>query len=407
MRRRAARVVPQLPLTGAPDRTSEPVKVTLSLLSQDRNQFTGTRTYVRELVRHLSGRREEIELTLFCNEHAAAWRGDWYGESVPITIASGYRVGDSRMSRVAALVAAQLAPQRLARQVPPATDVVHYPLIVNVPRVPGPTVTTLHDVQHHELPQLFSPAERLWRRLLYDRSAAGATMVITDSDHARRRIIEIIGVDPSRVITIHLAVDHELFSERPGSRDEALLAGIVPERFILYPASLWPHKNHDRLLEALALVEDRSLELVLTGAAFGKREALMASASRFGVGRRVHHLGFVPDQMLAALYRAAQAVVFPSLYEGFGAPPLEAMACGCPVASSLVASLREVCGDAVEPLDPHDPRSIAAAIMRVTEDPQARAVLRERGFRQAGRFSWAAAAKAHLAVYREAAERGR
>jgi glycosyltransferase involved in cell wall biosynthesis len=382
------------------------VRVAVSLLSQDRAQFTGTRTYVRELIRELGRRPGEVSLDVLCNEHSASLLDGWAQESTSIKLASGYRVGSSRLSRVAAIAGGSLRRRSLAAQFSGEFDVIHYPLTLNVPPVPGPSVMTLHDIQHHELPELFTPSQRLWRKLVYDRAAVRSTIVITDSDFSRRRIIELVGVDPERIVTVHLGVDHRRFDREAGADDHGLLAPLaLPQRFVLYPASLWPHKNHERLLEALARGSDRGLHLVLTGAPFERLDQLMALATRLRIGERVRHIGFVSDAALPALYRRALAVVFPSLYEGFGVPPLEAMACGCPVASSLVTSLAEVCGDAAEPLEPLDVAQMADAISRVAEDEELRTGLRARGFHQASRFSWSAAADAHLSVYRRAAER--
>jgi glycosyltransferase involved in cell wall biosynthesis len=383
-----------------PDR----VRVGISLLSQDHQQFTGTGTYVRELIRELGRRPDQVELEILCNEHAIELLHGWAPEGAEIKVATGYRIGSSRVSRVAAIAGASLRRRSLQAQLSPGLDVVHYPLTLNVPPVAGPSVMTLHDIQHHELPEMFSTAQRLWRRVVYDRAAARSTIVITDSYFSRDRIVELVGVDPERIVAVHLGVDHERFNPAPAADDEELLAALrLPERFVLYPASLWPHKNHARLLDALARVGDDSLHLLLTGAPFGRLEQLVALADRLGIAGRVRHVRFVSDAALPALYRRADALVFPSLYEGFGAPPLEAMACGCPVASSLATSLAEVCGDAVEPLEPLDPDQMAGAITRVVADEDLRAGLRRRGLAQARKFSWARAADAHLQVYRRAA----
>jgi glycosyltransferase involved in cell wall biosynthesis len=385
------------------------IRVGISLLTQDRGQFTGTSTYVRELVRELGGRagNGELELEALCNPYAAARLDGIAGDRVRVKVASGYQVGDSRAGRLAAMALATAWPGRIARQFSGDLQIVHYPLTSNIPRVRLPTVTTLHDIQHHELPELFSRHQLTWRRLVYDRAAARSTLVITDSEFSRERIVEVLGIDSADVVAIHLGVDRARFTPDPRPRDEELLAALpLPDGpFALYPASLWPHKNHVRLLDALAGIGDRSLALVLTGATFGRIGELRSHAAKLGLADRVHHLGFVADDALPALYRRARVVVFPSRYEGFGAPPLEAMACGCPVASSLVASLAEVCDDAVEPLEPDHPEQMAAAIARVAFDEELRRSLRARGLAQAARFSWADAAQAHLQTYLRAAER--
>jgi glycosyltransferase involved in cell wall biosynthesis len=281
---------------------------------------------------------------------------------------------------------------------------VHYPLSVGLPRTGLPTVVTLHDMQHRELAEMWSAGARAWRWVTYDRAARTATVVVTDSEHARGQIIERLGVAPDRVVVVHLAVDHERFRPAPDVDDVALLEPLqLPERFLYYPAGLWVHKNHLRLLEAFALLEDRRLGLVLSGASTGRLGEILDRARQLGVGDRVRYVGFLPDAVLPALYRRARAVVFPSLFEGFGLPPLEAMACGCPVASSRRASLSEVCGDAAAVLDPDDPRQMASAVAAVVEDDDTRGELRERGLSWAARFSWSAVADAHLEVYRRAA----
>ena len=191
-------------------------------------------------------------------------------------------------------------------------DVVHYPLTVPVPPLDVPSVVTLHDVQHLDLPQLFSRGERLFRRVFYDRASRRADLVLVPSEFVRERAVARLGLDPARVLVCPHGVDHEAF--RPGTpRTRALL---------LYPAKTWPHKNHERLLAAFALLRARSpeLRLVLTG---GGTEKL---AGPPGVEAR----GLVPAAELAELYRRAACLVFPSLYEGFGTPILEAMACGTP-----------------------------------------------------------------------------
>ena len=174
-------------------------------------------------------------------------------------------------------------------------------------------------------------------------------------------------------------IDHARFS--PGSE--------AREPFLLYPARRWPHKNHERLFEAFALVRRAhpELRLLLTGSA--EQGALPAG---------VESLGLVSGEELVSLYRRASALVFPSRYEGFGQPPLEAMACGCPVACSSAASLPEVSGGAARLFDPDDADAIAAAVEELLADP---APWTERGILRAASFTWERSAGAYEAVYRE------
>jgi len=146
---------------------------------------------------------------------------------------------------------------------------------------------------------------------------------------------------------------------------------------------------------------------MLTGQPWTRLEPLMERAGRLGVAARVRHLGHIEPGTMPAIYRAARAMIFPSLYEGFGAPPLEAMACGCPVAASLNGSLREVCAGAVLELDPESVESIADALDRIVADDDLRGRLRVAGTQRAALFRWSDAALKHTAVYARAAERAR
>ena len=180
--------------------------------------------------------------------------------------------------------------------------------------------TTIHDLQHEAYPQFFSRPQLSYRRRVYGRSVRSSRIVIAVSEHVRDDLVERLGSPAERVRVIHHGVDHDRFTlEAAGKR----------EPFLLYPANWWPHKNHELLLEAFASVrrERPELRLVLTGSDHPARPLPTASTS----------LGRVSDERLVELYRSAAALVFPSLYEGFGLPPLEAMACGCPVAVSRVA----------------------------------------------------------------------
>jgi glycosyltransferase involved in cell wall biosynthesis len=259
-------------------------------------------------------------------------------------------------------------------------DALHFPLSVMIPPVRSiPAATTVLDVQHEVLPGFFSVAERLYRRVVYGRTVRHSRLVVTISHHAAATIVEHLHVPADRVRPIHLGIDHDRFSPGDEPRDD----------FLIYPALGWPHKNHARLFEAFAILRSRrpDVELVLTG---------FDGPAPAGV--RV--LGRVSQDELVSLYRRAAALVFPSLYEGFGQPPLEAMACGCTVASSNAASLPEVCGDAARLFDPTSVEEMVAAVEDVLDDP---GPWRERGFARAAGFTWEATARAHDDVYAELA----
>ena len=347
------------------------MRVVLSLLTLVPGISGGSETYARELCRALArvGTHDYEALVPTLAPDAA--------DGLAGTVATGYRASTTTAGRLTAMGLAAVRPGSLRRRLE-ESDVVHYPLTVPVPPTRRPTVLTLLDVQHHDLPELFPRGERLFRRLAYDRGAREAGQVIVISDWVRGRVIERLGLDPARVHAIQLAVDHERFTP-----DHA----VEREPFLYYPARPWPHKNHSRLYEAFALLREErpELRLVLTGAGHDARrlpegvEALDA-----------------PLEARIDLYRRAEVLVFPSLYEGFGLPPLEAMACGCPVAASDAGSLPEVVGDAAVRFDPHDPEAIAAGVREARSRAAELAAL---GLTRAARFTWDATARAHDRVY--------
>jgi glycosyltransferase involved in cell wall biosynthesis len=248
-----------------------------------------------------------------------------------------------------------------------------------IPPVSTPAVTTVLDVQHEELPEFFSRAERLYRHAVYGWTVRRSRIVVTISNHAKRAIVAHLGVPEERVRPIYFGIDHDRFFPTDEPRGE----------FLLYPAIGWPHKNHARLFEAMQVLRSRhpGLELVLTGYEGPTPDG-------------VRSVGRVPRHELIGLYRRAAAVVFPSLYEGFGQPPLEAMACGCPVACSNAASLPEVCGDAARLFDPRSLEEMVVAVEEVLADPSPWSA---KGIARAAGFTWEAAARAHDDVYAELA----
>ena len=331
----------------------------------------GSETYARELCKAL-GRVGRLEYHAFVPTIAKDAGGE-----LPTTVVDEYRASRSMPGRMAAMSLAAAAPGRLRRALRTTElDAIHFPFSVMLPPVDTPpAVTSVLDVQHEVFPEFFSRAELAYRRRVYGWTVRRSRMVITLSEHAREALIERLHLDPASVRAIHLAVDHQRF--RPDGRPR--------EPFLLYPANAWKHKNHQRLFEAFAEIrrERPELRLVLTGAG---HESL---ALPDGVSSRGH----VSLDDLVVLYRTATALVYPSLYEGFGIPCVEAMACGCPVAASNVASIPEVCGDAAVYFDPLDPESIADGIRTVLDHPP------PGGIERAARFTWDECARRHDEVY--------
>ena len=268
--------------------------------------------------------------------------------------------------------------------------------------VPRPTVMTLVDIQEVFYPEFFTAADRYSRALHFPGSTRVTDRVITISEFSRRTILEHHGLPPARVKVVYLCAD-----ERYGRSAEVARppAEPLPERFVLYPANLWKHKNHDVLLRALRLLRDergRRIHLVVTGLGQDNGYPLAAMAAEHGVETQVRALGYLAVEELAYLYRRADMLVFPSLFEGFGIPLVEAMAAGCPVVAARATSIPEVCADAAELFEPTSPAALAAAIERVADDAAWRETLRARGLRRARDFSAARMAAGHRATFQEA-----
>jgi glycosyltransferase involved in cell wall biosynthesis len=352
-----------------------PLAVALPMLNLVPGGMGGTETYTRELLNQFA-QRPDVAATAFVPANARGFALN----SAEVVIPS-IRTGLEMTKRLSTLARAALGGRGI-RRLYASADVVHYPFTAPLP---GPRrrqawVTTLHDVQHLELPHLFTKADLAYRRHYYEGAARRADAVITVSEFAKRSLVEHVGIAPERVHVSHLGVDLKKFQPHLGQR----------ENFLLYPARGWAHKNHRTLIEAVALLRttDPSLTLVLTG---GNLDSLGPLPE--WVDRR----GLVSDQELQQLYRSAAALVFPSLYEGFGLPPLEAMASGCPVAASNAGSIPEVVGDAAVLFDATDARSIATGVA----DALARASeLATAGLARAATFTWERCAEQHLAVYR-------
>jgi glycosyltransferase involved in cell wall biosynthesis len=346
--------------------------VGISLLTLVPGSLGGSETYVRELLRGL-GRVGDLSYRVLLPPVAAD-----AAEGLPAETAKEYRVARTVSQRLLAMGAAAARPGPLRARLAEA-EIVHYPLTLRIPAVARPSVVTLHDLQHLDLPSLFPRSERAFRRVAWHRSVRSATRVIVLSEFVREHAIARLGLDSERLRVVPSGVDHRRFNP---SADERL-------PFLFYPARGWPHKNHRRLFEAFALLrrERPHLRLVLSGGGDFAR-------APDGVEAR----GRVSDEELVRLYRTAAAVVFPSLYEGFGQPPLEAMACGCPVAASTAGALPEIVGDAARLFDPREPEAIAGAVRDVLESPDEWA---RRGLERAALYSWDVTARATDAVYRE------
>lgn len=284
---------------------------------------------------------------------------------------------------------------RLARQL--GLDVVHDPIGVT-PFAFGAggarTVVTVHDVIPLSFPGVSTRLDSLIYRHWLPRVLPKADLVLTDSDASRADIARYLGVSNVQIcypgVSQHYAPVEDLESVRQKYG--------LPPRYILYIGSLEVRKNLQRLLTAFASVRDAGLphQLVVVGAAKWRTSPIFHTVETLGLQKEVIFTGFAADADLPALYSGADLFIFPSLYEGFGLPPLEAMACGTPVITSNVSSLPEVVGGAAITVDPNDTSAIAKAILHILNDADTAEQLRQRGFQRAAQFSWTRTAREYL-----------
>lgn len=264
---------------------------------------------------------------------------------------------------------------------------------------PCPSVITVYDLSFLRLPEGFKRLNRLYLSHLTRRSARRARRIIAISESTKRDIVRLLRVSEDKVDVVYCGVD-----ERFRLLDEAQVAEFrrrrgLPERMILFLGTLEPRKNVGRLIEAYARLEREGVGLVIAGARGWRYDEIFSQVEAMGLSNRVLFPGYVPEEEKALWYNAAEVFVFPSLYEGFGLPPLEAMTCGTPVITSNVSSLPEVVGEAGLTVDPRDVEALATAMRRVLRDAGLRRMMSEQGQQQAKRFSWSRTARETVAVY--------
>lgn len=275
-----------------------------------------------------------------------------------------------------------------------------------------PVVSVILDLQYAYYPQFFESAQRYERDKTFRQACRVSSRIVCISDHVRTTVLQNASISPDRVTTIHVTLPERLRQATETARRRVLSTlQLQPGRFLLYPANFWRHKNHEVLLTAFGIYRaaypHSDLRLVLTGAPGPRRDELMDITCRMKLDDAVLFPGFLPDEDLAALLAECLAVVFPSLFEGFGMPVLEAMAAGAPVLCGNLTSLPEVAGDAALLFDPRKPADIASAIDRIAQDAGLRRSLVEKGRRRVQWFgSGKEMASRYLAVFREALSYG-
>ena len=263
------------------------------------------------------------------------------------------------------------------------------------------SVLTLHDFSWLLYPE-WHPRERVkLLEKIFPPGLERADRIITGSRFIREQGVKFFGLDPHRIEVIHHGVDHDLFRPYPKEDLENFRKNRgLPRRFVLFTGTLEPRKNVVRLVEAFLNLSGKlrsSCSLVLAGARGWRDAAILESLERGGAS--VHPLGYVSSRELAFLYNLAEIFVYPSLYEGFGLPPLEAMACGTPVVTGNNSSLPEVCGTGAIYVNAENSEEISASLEILLENPELRNRMIRAGLRQAERFSWDIAARKHREIF--------
>ena len=355
----------------------------------------GIGTYIRNLLRQLARLDRENEYVVLCrpdDREGLATLGENF-RAVPET--SGNYTLEEQIR----------IPLALWRE---RVTLFHAPHYVLPPLVGTRSVVTIHDCIHLMFPQYLPSRFALaYARTSITLAARRATRVMTVSESSKRDILRFVDVEPGKIEVIYNAFD-ERFGVEPREEDVVRVRERyqLNDEFVLYAGNVKPHKNLERLIEAFNLVRKRGLDhlkLVLIGDEISKYAALRRAVHHHQLHKYVRFLGYLPEETLAVMYRLAGVFVFPSLYEGFGLPPLEAMASGTPVVTSNISSLPEVAGDAAVLVDPHFPEAIADGIYTVLTDEAVRRALRQKGLVRAAQFSWEQSVRRVLEIYRDAA----
>jgi glycosyltransferase involved in cell wall biosynthesis len=357
----------------------------------------GIGTYIRNLLRQLARIDQDTEYVLLCREPDLG---------IAAQLGPNFR-GVVEPSPNYSLREQIHIPWVLRRERP---VVFHAPHYVLPPAVRCPSVVTIHDCIHLMFPQyLPNRAAHAYAKASMWAAARRSDRILTVSEASKRDILHFFNVEPEKIVVVYNAID-EHFSAAPSEEQVARIRERyqLDHKFVLYVGNIKPHKNLVRLIEAFSRLRRThdDLKLLIIGDEISRLPALRRAVHRNKLHKFVRFLGYLKDDTLTVLYRLASVFVFPSLYEGFGLPPLEAMASGTPVVTSNVSSLPEVTGDAAVLVDPYDPDSIGEGMRRILDDPRLAEELRIKGLQRAREFSWARSVEKTQRVYREIAGQG-
>ena len=359
---------------------------------------TGVGIYLKNLLFHLSRLDTENEYYLF----SSSWKDRFAAEKIPPFRRLHFH--DYRLPvKLINYLWYRLGRPRLDRFFKESLDLTHSPTPLPLPTA-GKKVVTVYDLFFLDFPE---QADRQARRVFYGKirsSLLQADAVVAISEFTRNQILDRFAVDPARVQTIHLGLNREFWAAKDEKTCEELRGRLgLPDDFLLFVGALEKRKNITGLLDALKIIHNRrgKLPLVLAGRSGEASLDVQNKAEALGLASSLIFTGYCDEKELRCLYRMADLLVYPSLWEGFGLPLLEAMASGLPVAASQRTAIPEIAGDAVLYFDPENPEDMADQIIRGIEQTELRKSLVGRGLERADRFSWARTAEQSLALYRE------
>ncbi|MBI4468946.1 MAG: glycosyltransferase family 4 protein [Acidobacteria bacterium] len=358
------------------------------------SRLTGNETYIRNLIPALAELDQEYRYVLFFTipDAAETWRSRFPNVAVQLVHPGTPYL---RIPFVLPWLARRLR-----------IDLLHVQYIAP-PRCPVPFVTTIHDISFEHFPEFFRQRDRLIFHRLIRNSAERARRVLTVSEFSRQDLVKTYGLDAERVVLTPNGLGRN-FRPIPSSasRDATLARYGIADPYVLSVGNLQPRKNLVRLIRAFVALREQDDRFTAKLVFVGKKAWLYdeifqaARASRFGA--EIQFTGYVAEEDLPAIYSAARIFVYPSIFEGFGLPVLEALGCGAPVATSNSSSLPEVAGDAAIAFDPLDERALREAMAQLWHDRELSARLRIAGPDRARRFTWRETARLTLAAYQHA-----
>jgi len=351
----------------------------------------GPRTYVLGLLEALLKLDHENSYTVFYNDRSHLGR---FPQAQEIVLPG--KTPLARLWREHLLL-----PQACRRE---RIDLLHCPKSAIPFRSPCPVVVTLHDLIPIKHPETEKLAAQVYWRLQIPIAARRSNFIITDSEHARKEIMTDFLVPAERIRAVMLGFNPDMNREPDQSTSRKVSAKYnLPDDYILYVGTIQPRKNLGTLIEAFNLLKqdrDISHKLVIVGRKGWLYEQLFKRIHELGLDEEILFTGFVPDEELPSIYGRAGVFVYLSLFEGFGLPPLEAMACGIPVITSNTTSLPEVVGNAGITLPPTDVAKVSEALRQIICDKELRTTMRQKGLKQARLFSWEATARETLEIYK-------